>query len=305
MSDTPDKDSDRSIFAASQATNSLNRKKTRLPAVSQFVRKKRSMTKIIGLATAASFLISLANPPAAQELFAKAPRNGQPATSASAPAVNYGQIKPPIRTRARVRSEFILHYQRSFDFLPVTICKNDHAASAGNGQATKSKDVMLNTARLFHCSVRRCPMAILLSLKGNRPVQMMQELAKKLSNPVASLISVPFQSNVDFRMGTGSGWRYTLNFQPVYSIALSPKWNMISRTIMPIIHQSKVVGTSSQSGLGDIVQSLFFSPNKSEPFVWAVGPVVLIPTATNDSLGSKQLGMGATALVLKQDHGWT
>lgn len=132
------------------------------------------------------------------------------------------------------------------------------------------------------------------------------ELAKKLSNPVASLISLPLQSNFDFGMGTGSGWRYTLNVQPVIPIALSPSWNLISRTIIPIIHQGNVTGPNqSQSGLGDTVQSFFFSPNKSEPFVWAVGPVMLIPTATNSSLGGQKWGLGPTVLVLKQKKGWT
>lgn len=132
-----------------------------------------------------------------------------------------------------------------------------------------------------------------------------QELAKKLSNPVASLISVPMQSNFDYRIGTGSGWRYTLNVQPVIPVKLSPKWNMISRTIIPFIHQSKVVGTTSQTGLGDITQSLFFSPNKTEPFIWAVGPVFLVPTATNANLGTQKFGIGPTVLALKQAHGWT
>ena len=133
-----------------------------------------------------------------------------------------------------------------------------------------------------------------------------QELAKKLSNPVASLISFPMQSNFDFGMGTGSGWRYTLNVQPVIPVALSPKWNMISRTIIPIIHQGNVTGPStSQNGLGDTVQSLFFSPNKTEPFIWAVGPVFLLPTATDESLGSQKWGVGPTVLALQQKNGWT
>jgi hypothetical protein len=133
-----------------------------------------------------------------------------------------------------------------------------------------------------------------------------QELAKKLANPVASLISFPLQSNFDFGMGTGSGWRYTLNVQPVIPIKLSDKWNLISRTIVPIIHQGNVTGpNSSQTGLGDTVQSFFFSPNKTEPLIWAVGPVVLIPTATNASLGAQKLGLGPTALALKQTNGWT
>ena len=133
------------------------------------------------------------------------------------------------------------------------------------------------------------------------------ELAKKLSNPIASLISFPLQSNFDFGMGTGAGWRYTLNVQPVIPIKLNDKWNMISRTIVPIIHQGNVVSPgSSQNGLGDTVLSLFFSPNKTEPFIWGVGPVILIPTATNDFLGSKQLGLGATIVAQwKQEHGWT
>ena len=132
------------------------------------------------------------------------------------------------------------------------------------------------------------------------------ELAKKLANPVASLISVPLQSNFDFRMGAGNGWRYTLNVQPVIPVKLSPNWNMISRTIIPIIHQGSVTAPGvGQSGLGDITQSLFFSPNKSEPFIWAVGPVFLVPTATNANLGTQKFGIGPTVLVLKQQHGWT
>ena len=132
------------------------------------------------------------------------------------------------------------------------------------------------------------------------------ELAKKLSNPVASLISFPIQANFDMRMADGHGWRATINVQPVIPVALNPKWNLISRTIVPIIHQANVTAPgASQSGLGDIVQSFFLSPNKTEPFIWGVGPAILIPSATNDFLGSKQLGLGPTVVMLKQQHGWT
>jgi hypothetical protein len=132
------------------------------------------------------------------------------------------------------------------------------------------------------------------------------ELAKKLANPVASLISFPIQTNFDFGMGSGSGWRMTMNIQPVIPVALNEDWNLISRTILPIIHQGNVVAQgTSQSGLGDIVQSLFISPNKAEPFVWGIGPAILVPSATNGSLGSKQLGLGPTVVVLKQQGHWT
>jgi hypothetical protein len=132
------------------------------------------------------------------------------------------------------------------------------------------------------------------------------ELAKKLSNPVASLISVPFQNNFDFGMGPNDdGFRYTMNFQPVIPVKLSDDWNLISRTIVPFITQHDVVPGTSQTGLGDIVQSFYFSPNKTEPFVWGVGPVLLIPTATNSFLGAEKFGTGATVVILKQRKGYT
>ncbi len=131
-------------------------------------------------------------------------------------------------------------------------------------------------------------------------------LSKKLANPVSSLISFPIQTNFDFGMGTGSGWRMTTNVQPVIPISLNKEWNLISRTIIPIIHQGNVVAQGTgQTGLGDTVQSIFISPNKTEPFIWGLGPAILVPTATNQFLGSKQLGLGPTAVVLKQEGPWT
>lgn len=133
-----------------------------------------------------------------------------------------------------------------------------------------------------------------------------QALAKKLSNPVASLISLPFQSNFDFGMGPAKkGFRYTLNIQPVIPMSLGPKWNLISRTIIPVMGQDNVIGTTAQFGLGDIVQSFFFSPNKTEPIIWGFGPQFLIPTATSQYLGTQKFGVGLTGLVLKQQGKWT
>ena len=131
-----------------------------------------------------------------------------------------------------------------------------------------------------------------------------QELAKKLSNPVASLISFPMQSNFDFGMGTGSGWRYTLNVQPVIPIKLSDNWNLISRTIIPVIHQGNVTGpNTSQNGLGDTVQSFFFSPNKTEPLIWAVGPVVLISNGHRSGAGCAEVGRWSDSPGAKAKEG--
>jgi len=134
------------------------------------------------------------------------------------------------------------------------------------------------------------------------------ELAKQLSNPVAALISVPFQNNFEFGGGPNNdGFRYLLNFQPVIPVSLNDDWNLISRTIVPVISQKDMIGTSSQSGLGDIVQSAFFSPKEPGPrgWIWGVGPVFLLPTATDDLLGAEKFGLGPTAVFLKQERGWT
>lgn len=134
------------------------------------------------------------------------------------------------------------------------------------------------------------------------------DLAEKLSNPVAALISVPFQNNFDFGGGPhNNGFRYTLNFQPVVPISLTTNWNLISRTILPFISQDKMVGDGSQTGLGDITQSLFFSPKQpmGGGWIWGAGPALLIPTATDDALGTGKFGIGPTAVLLKQQNGWT
>jgi hypothetical protein len=133
------------------------------------------------------------------------------------------------------------------------------------------------------------------------------ELAKKLSNPVASLISVPFQFNWDTGIGSKNADRLILDVEPVIPFSLNDEWNLISRTILPITYLgSTAEGISSASGLGDTVQSFFFSP-KEQVGGWILGggPAILLPTATNDAFKSKQWGLGPTAVGLRQHDGWT
>ncbi|HUD28533.1 MAG TPA: hypothetical protein VMQ93_06650 [Novosphingobium sp.] len=133
-----------------------------------------------------------------------------------------------------------------------------------------------------------------------------QELAQKLSNPVASLISVPLQENVDLGAGPrGDGIKSTLNVQPVIPFTLNADWKVIVRTILPVIAQEDISAPGeSEFGLGDTTQSLFFSPQKQGPggITWGVGPAILYPTATDSVLGGGKWGAGPTALVLKQSH---
>lgn len=133
------------------------------------------------------------------------------------------------------------------------------------------------------------------------------ELAKKLQNPIASLISVPFQLNFDTGFGPKDADRATLNIQSVIPFSLDEEWNLITRTIVPVIYQDSLAdGLSSDFGLGDTTQSFFFSPK--EPiggWIIGAGPVALWPTGTSPRLRSESLGFGPTLVALKQEHGWT
>lgn len=135
------------------------------------------------------------------------------------------------------------------------------------------------------------------------------DLAKKLSNPVAALISVPLQYNYDTEIGPQrDGDKSTLNIQPVVPIMLSESWNMLSRTILPVIDQHDIsAGSGSHCGIGDITQSLFFSPAKptANGLMWGAGPVILLPTGSDDQLSAKKWGLGPTMVLVKQQGQWT
>jgi hypothetical protein len=135
-----------------------------------------------------------------------------------------------------------------------------------------------------------------------------EALARQLANPIASLISVPFQSNFDFNAGQDHDkLKYTLNIQPVIPLSISEEWNLITRIIQPVIYQDALFpGLGNTFGLGDMTPSFFFSPE--EPFqgwIWGAGPVFLLPTATDNALGTGQWGAGPTAVGLRQRGPWT
>lgn len=131
-------------------------------------------------------------------------------------------------------------------------------------------------------------------------------LAEQLANPISNLISVPFQANYDCCYGPAEGDRFTLNIQPVIPISIGKDWNLITRTILPVISASETLpGAGGDTGLGDTVQSFFLSPKQAVNGVtWGVGPVILWPTGSS-SFGTKKFGAGPTAVVLRQKAGVT
>ena len=133
------------------------------------------------------------------------------------------------------------------------------------------------------------------------------DLAKKLANPISSLISVPFQYNFDCCFGPSDADRHLLNIQPVIPTKLSPNWNLIIRTILPVIYlESPAPGLDSTFGLSDTLQSFFFSPSNTPGGVtWGVGPAIQWPTGTDPLIDSEKWSAGPTAVILKQQGGWT
>jgi hypothetical protein len=135
------------------------------------------------------------------------------------------------------------------------------------------------------------------------------ELAKKLSNPSSELISVPFQLNYDEDIGpVEDGKRLSLFTNPVIPFELNRDWNIISRTLLPVVWQDDIFpGSGSQFGIGDIVQSLFFSPKAPTTggWIWGAGPVFLLPTGSDDLLTADKWGAGPTGVVLRQHGPWT
>jgi hypothetical protein len=140
--------------------------------------------------------------------------------------------------------------------------------------------------------------------------QSADQLAKQLANPLASLTSVPLQLNYEREAGlSGHADRVRLNVQPVIPLDLGEDWNLIWRTILPVVSQEEMAaGLGDASGIGDVTQSLFFSPEAPtrRGWLWGVGPALLAPTASDDALGAERWALGPTLVVLRQtEAGWT
>jgi hypothetical protein len=152
--------------------------------------------------------------------------------------------------------------------------------------------------------------AVSLATASLARAQNADEMAKQVANPIASLTSVPVQFNDEYDAGVdGEGHRLRINVQPVVPMSIGEDWNLISRTIVPIIQQQDMrAGSDEQSGIGDATQSLFFSPKAltAGGWTWGIGPVFLLPTASDDLLGSDRWGAGPTFVALRQTAaGWT
>ena len=131
-----------------------------------------------------------------------------------------------------------------------------------------------------------------------------EELAKLAQNPVGNLISVPFQDNVNLNVGPEKQTQNILNIQPVIPISISDDWNIITRTILPVISQPALGPDEGRtSGIGDLQFTAFLSPAKPGAWIWGAGPIIQAPTNSKSTLGNDNWGIGPSFVVLHLEKG--
>ena len=148
---------------------------------------------------------------------------------------------------------------------------------------------------------------LLVSLNGSADEQ--AELAKKLSNPVAALISVPLEFIVDENIGPTEDGEITLiKASPVLPFSLNEDWNLISRTIVSYVESTDIPARGDEeTGFSDIAESIFFSPKEptANGWIWGAGSIFLLDTASDEALGAGKWALGPTFVGLKQEGAWT
>jgi hypothetical protein len=138
-----------------------------------------------------------------------------------------------------------------------------------------------------------------------RAEQSNEDLAKAAQNPVASLISVPFQDNINFNVGPEEKTQNVLNIQPVITVSLGSDWNLITRTILPVISQpGSFPGEGRTNGIGDTQFTAFLSPAKGRGLIWGAGPILQLPTNNDKVLGNNRWGLGPSVVVLRIEGHW-
>jgi hypothetical protein len=145
---------------------------------------------------------------------------------------------------------------------------------------------------------------LLIASQRSRADAEVADEAKQSQNPIADLISVPFQNNTNLNAGPERGTLNVLNVQPVVPVTINSDWNVITRTILPVISEPSLSSDESRTnGTGDVLFSAFFSPRAARGWIWGVGPAIQAPTHSNTVLGNNNWGLGPTFVVLHLEAG--
>lgn len=195
---------------------------------------------------------------------------------------------------------------QSFDaiFLTRLRKRSSQGLEASNHLARKAARLGPSLAfSTIHCVV--LALTILCANVELACAQESSDIAKQAQNPIANLISVPLENDFNPHTGVNKEDSYVFEMKPVVPFRLSNDWNLITRTIIPVIQVPDLApGVHGTGGLGDVQESLFLSPTKVGPVIWGAGPVISFPTATENTLGTKKLSLGPTVVVLRSQGHW-
>ena len=130
------------------------------------------------------------------------------------------------------------------------------------------------------------------------------DLAKQSQNPLGTIISMPFENNFYTNIGPSDATAYALNLKPVYPVNLG-ELNLINRVVAPLVYQGeRFEDEGSESGLGNITYQAFLSPAAPSEIIWGLGPAFILPTNTDDRLGSDKWSAGPALVVLAKPGHW-
>jgi len=132
------------------------------------------------------------------------------------------------------------------------------------------------------------------------------ELARRSQNPVEDMVSIPVEENLDYGIGANDRAQSTLKIEPRIPAHVLPSWNIVTRTIIPIVYKPDAMATTGgSSGLGDVNPTFFVTQAHPGPVIWGVGPDVVLPTATQTSLGAGKWSVGPSVALVVKPRRWT
>jgi hypothetical protein len=187
----------------------------------------------------------------------------------------------------------------------------DESADASSRLAslsTQAVDLNWETPEVAAPTVNLLPLplqaAAIAQAAGEPEAASNYDLTAASQNPIANLISLPFQNNTTFGVGPWDRTQNVLNIQPVYPVPLSEDLLLVTRTIVPVVLQPDINGGNHIWGLGDINPSFFFVPLRDSNVTWGAGPTFLLPTATDTQTGTGKWGVGPAAVVVGNSPPW-
>jgi len=130
---------------------------------------------------------------------------------------------------------------------------------------------------------------------------MVMELEREDQNPLSRFAKVQFEDNAQFGFGPDNEVLNFFRVQPVMPFHLNQNWDLVTRLIIPVVHQPF---PESTDGLSDINVQLFLTPAQTGKFIWGVGPAFILPTATDELIGTEKWSAGPAAAAVYINGPW-